>query len=96
MNGNDSEKTPGTELFKRRDAERYTKAYDGAGNVVYIFNEKNEFGDDSLYTLGNLEVNGKVLDDYSYLPLTTKEGDSDYAKGTELFELWEKGSELCV
>jgi len=88
--GTDANQTPGTELFKRCDAERYTKAYDAAGNEVYIFNELNEFGDESLYTLGNLEINKVILDDYSFIPLTTKEGDADYDKAEQLFAMWEE------
>lgn len=88
--GSDLEHTPGTELFSRKDAERYTKAYDEAGNPVYIYNETNEFGDVSLYTLGNIEINRVVLDDYSFLPLTDEEGDADYEKTLELLELWDK------
>ncbi len=88
--GSDLEHTPGNELFSRKDAERYTKAVGPDGNTVYIYNETNEFGDISLYTLGNIEINKVVLDDYSYLPLTDEEGDADYEKALELLELWDK------
>ncbi|MBE5939369.1 MAG: flagellar hook-associated protein FlgK [Lachnospiraceae bacterium] len=87
--GNDVNKTPGNELFARCDAERYTKAYDAQGNLVYIYNETNEFGDLSLYTLGNIQINENVLDDYSYLPFTDAEGDTDYDKAFELLEIWD-------
>lgn len=87
--GNDKDKTPGTELFSRQDADRYIKAYDANGNEIYIYNEYNEFGDESLYTLGNIEINKKVLDDYSFLPLTNKQGEVDQKKAEELYNIWE-------
>ncbi len=88
--GSDINHTPGNELFARKNADRYTKATDAEGNTVYIYNENDEFGDEALYTLGNLEINSVVLDDYSFLPLTDIEGDADYKKTLELLELWDK------
>lgn len=88
--GNDADKTMGTELFSRKDAERYVKATSPTGETVYIYNEKNEFGDDSLYTLGNIEINKRVLDNYAYLPLTNGQGEADFVKAEELYNVWER------
>jgi len=87
--GTDENSTPGTELFSRSDAERYTVLYDSSGEKIYVYNEVNEFGTTSLYTLGNLEVNQTLLENYAYLPLTTASGDADYDRARQLVDLFD-------
>ncbi len=87
--GTDENSTPGTELFSRSDAERYTVLYDSSGEKIYVYNEVNEFGTTSLYTLGNLEVNQTLLENYAYLPLTTASGDADYDRTRQLVDLFD-------
>lgn len=89
--GMDDNKTPGTELFSRSDtSSRYTVAKGSDGNTYYIYNPYNEFGTESLYTLGNLEINKVALDDYSYLPFSTKDGlvDMDFAQS--ILDKWDE------
>ena len=89
--GIDDNKTPGTELFSRSDtSSRYTTATDGNGDTIYIYNPNNEFGTEGLYTVGNLEINKVVLDDYSYLPFSTKDGQVDHNFTQEILDKWDE------
>ncbi len=85
-------KTVGVELFARKNTERYEKKQyvdaNGATQTIYIRNNKNLFGDESKYTLGNLQVNDKVLQDYQNIPLNLKTGGEDFAKAEELIDIW--------
>lgn len=100
--GTDDNDTPGTELFARKNTERYTVytvtgpvyATDSAGNRIkdedgndilltqeeiqadgskayklYVYNEEDKDDVDTQYTLQNMEINTKVLENYSYLPV---------------------------
>lgn len=86
-------KTVGVELFSRDYTERYTEKefVDADGNTqkIYIRNDINEFGLESRYTLGNLQINPTVLLDYQTLPLGTKDGGEDFAKAEQLLDIWE-------
>lgn len=79
----------GTELFVRNNTDRYTKVTDAAGNEFYIFNEENVFGNESLYTLGNIDLNPDVLHDYTLIPLSTKDGGEDRERAEALGDAWE-------
>lgn len=85
--------TVGVELFSRRFTERYeVKEYvdaNGETQKIYVRNNKNSFGNESLYTLGNLEVNDKVLQDYQNIPLSLKDGSEDFATAEKLIDVWE-------
>ena len=94
--GTDPDKTPGTELFVRNNQpERYTKVTGADGTEYYVYNKNDDFGDESLYTLGNLGINEKVLDDYSYLPFKTKEEDVDLQMGERLLAAWDS-ADVCI
>lgn len=86
-------KTVGVELFSRKNTERYVaKEYvdaDGNTQTLYIRNNLNVFGDESKYTLGNLQVNDKVLQDYQNIPLNLKDGSEDFATAGKLIDIWE-------
>lgn len=86
--GCDENSTPGTELFSREDVTRYTKMTGSDGNTYYVYNPYNEFGSTSNYSLGNLTVNQVVVDDYSFLPFTTAQGDIDLELGQRLLKDW--------
>ena len=85
--------TVGVELFSRKYTDRYeVKEYvDAEGNTqkIYIRNDNNSFGRESLYTLGNIEVNDFVLQDYQNIPLSLKDGSENFAKAEELLDIWE-------
>lgn len=87
--GIDDESTPGTELFARSDTlSRYTVATDGDGNKIYIYNPYNQFGTEGDYTVSNIEVNKVVLDDYAYLPFSTKDKLVDMKLGEDILNAW--------
>lgn len=86
-------KTVGVELFSRDYTERYTEKEfidaNGTTQKIYIRNNINDFGLESRYTLGNLQINPTVLLDYQTLPLGTKAGGEDFAKAEQLLDIWE-------
>ena len=58
---------------------------------MYIM--KKEKDDDesrrnTLYTLGNVEINEAVLKDESILPMTTKTGDADFDRAFAMVDAW--------
>lgn len=90
--GCDADKTPGSELFSRKEVERYTVAEGKDGKKYYIYNPYNEFGSESTYSLQNVKLNQKIVDDYSYLPFTTKNLDVDMKLGEKIIQLWNSPS----
>ena len=90
--GCDDDKTPGTELFTRLDVERYTKVQGSDGNTYYVYNPYNEFGNESNYSLLNLKINDVVVDNYAFIPFTTKNEDVDLELGQELIKIWNEPS----
>lgn len=86
--GCDADKTPGSELFSREEVERYTVAEGSDGKKYYIYNPYNEFGSESSYSLQNVKLNQKIVDDYSYLPFTTKNLDVDMQRAEKIVALW--------
>lgn len=94
--GSDANQTPGTELFVRTDQpDRYTKVTAGDGTVYYIYNKNDDFGNESTYRLGNVEINPIVLDDYSYLPFKTIQEDVDLNLCARLLSAWDK-AQVCL
>ena len=87
--GQDENKTQGTELFSRTDVDRYTTLKGSDGKMYYVYNPYNEFGSESLYALGNLEVNKVVQDESSYLPFTTIEEEIDLKLGEKILAAWD-------
>ncbi len=79
--------TYGEELFSRSYTSRYTEQVID-GQIFYVRNNVNTFGNASAYTISNIAVNTNVMDDYSKLPLTTKEGEDDYATAQRLVEIF--------
>lgn len=94
--GVDEDKTPGTELFVRSDQpDRYTKVTADDGTIYYVYNKNDDFGNEATYSLGNLEINPLVLDNYSYIPLTTLEENVDMKKGEEILKAWDEAA-VCL
>lgn len=91
--GMDDDKSVGVELFSRKNTERYTEyTYvdaDGNPGKMYVRNNDNLTGLESLYTLGNLQVNDKVLQDYQTIPLSLEDGGENFARAEELLDIWE-------
>lgn len=79
---------PAEELFSRKYTDRYTEVTADDGTVYYVYNETNTFGNESLYTCGNLEINQTVLEDYTKLPYLTSENEIDMDMGQALLDAW--------
>ena len=80
--------TYGVELFSRNYTERYVQQ-EIDGQMFYVRNNINTFGNASAYTVTNICVNTTVMDDYSKLPLTTKVGEDDYASAEKLVKIFQ-------
>ena len=79
--------TYGEELFSRNYTSRYVEQVID-GQTFYVRNNVNTFGNASSYTIANISVNTKVMDDYSKLPLTAKNGEDDYATAEKLVNIF--------
>lgn len=98
--GMDADNTMGEALFNRKSMERYTKAtyedIDENGNpitkTIYIYNEEDKNDNYSLFTIGEIELNEKIMNNYSVLPLSSNSGTDGYDIKTAeaLVELWNK------
>ena len=80
---------PPRELFERMGSERYTVAYDNAGNKVYVYNEEDPANTNSLYCLNNLQINEDLTKQVTLLPAFTQNGAVNYAMGEQLAKAWE-------
>lgn len=83
---------PGTELFVRKSVPRYTEQTiqlaDGSIETYMVYNEENENDFYSLYTGGNIEINDKLLQNPSLLPLTMVTGEEAQENVDAMLELW--------
>lgn len=79
---------PPEELFSRDYTDRFIEVTGNDGNTYYVYNERNTFGSESLYTISNINMNQTIIEDYSKLPFKTLEGDNDLDKGKKLAETW--------
>lgn len=87
--GKGKDGTYGEELFSRSYTPRYVQQ-EIDGQIFYVRNNVNTFGNASAYTINNITVNPTVMDDYSKLPLTATNGEDDYTVGQDLVELFSK------
>lgn len=87
--GMDEDETMGTELFSRNNTDRYIEITVN-GEKMYVFNTKNEFGNDSDYTLGNLGINPVAAQHKDRIPLSLKnDAGEDFEKAKELVAAWD-------
>ena len=82
-------KLPPRELFERMGMERYTTVTAEDGTVYYVYNEENPEDPNSLYRIGNLQVNDELTKQVTLLPAFTQNGAVDYALGERLAAAWE-------
>lgn len=87
--GMDDNRSVGVELFARDFTDRYIEITGADGKTYYLRNDKNVFGNTSLYSLGNISVNVEVLGNYGKIPLTSKNGEESFVKTEELLDKWE-------
>lgn len=82
--GVDESSTPGEELFSRKTVRRYMDPQDitlADGTVlenVRIYNKENADDNYSLYTLGEIEVNDRIVENKSKIPVINANGTGDY------------------
>jgi flagellar hook-associated protein 1 len=87
--GMDENKTMGEALFTRKSMSRYT--YDDSLNA-YVYNPEDPSDNYSLFTLGEIEVNPKIMQNYSLMPLSSNSGtgDVDIKTANELISKWQE------
>lgn len=67
---------------------------DASGNVtgytyrLYVYNDEDYHDVNTLYTLQNLELNEKVLENYSYLPVKGNPDDPSHLPGTYVQDVY--------
>ena len=88
--GMDDDKTVGTELFSRKGTDRYIKITDDSGKTIYIRNNLNETDYESLYKLGNLQINPEAAQNVGKIPLSTVQGKEDFDRAKELVDAWDE------
>lgn len=85
--GMDPDKTMGEALFNRKTMDRYSDyetidIINEEGNIetitarIYIAEDPSD--NYSLFTLGEIEINEKILHNYSMIPLSSNTGSGDY------------------
>ena len=94
----DSSKTQGTALFERKSKPRYTELdVEMNGKKVMLYNaEAYDPGDEgskySMYSIGELEVNKKIKDNVSLIPLSYNTNTGDYSMdiAAKLNKVWDE------
>jgi flagellar hook-associated protein 1 FlgK len=95
--GMDENKTMGEALFNRKSTERYSeeqeiKLENGESITARIYNEEDPADNYTLFTLGEIEINNNILQNYSYIALSsnTGSGDFDVKAAEKLLSEWQK------
>ncbi len=86
--GNDDAHTVGEGIFKRQTTEDFVDYTDTQGNKYKLYNNRNQNGQRSDYTLGNIMVNPTVSQDVSKIPMTNAQGKEDISRGQALMDAW--------
>lgn len=66
------------QLFQKITTDGYEKVTDAGGNVTWKYAEEDPARTDTLYTLGNLQVNANLLRESSMLSFKKADGSADY------------------
>ncbi|MDF2537035.1 MAG: hypothetical protein K0S76_56 [Herbinix sp.] len=99
--GMDPKHTAGEALFDRKSTPRYSEPQDieiinaqGLRETITarVYNEENPEDNYSLFTVGEIEVNKKILQNYSLIALSsnTGSGDFDIKAAEKLLTDWQK------
>lgn len=80
-------KLPPRELFERMGTERYTKMTVD-GKEYYVYNEENPADPNTLYRIGNLQINTEITKQVTLLPAFTQNGAVNFALGEKLAGAW--------
>lgn len=98
--GMDSAKTRGQALFNRKSMDRYgeeefiTYVNENGENVTvssFYYNEENPDDNYSLFTLGEIEVNPEIMQNYDLIPLSDNNGSGSYDPEAvkKLMDVWQ-------
>lgn len=99
--GMDKEGTQGEALFERKTVERYTKGtlkvnVDGKDtNIdVWVYNPEYPSDNYSLFTIGQVEINEEILNDYNKIPLSYNKYSGKYGSFNQelcgdLIDVWD-------
>lgn len=79
---------PPQEVYVRQGMDRYT-TFEIDGKTVYVYNEENPANSDSLYRLGNLEVNENLKKVITMFPAYTENKAVDFKMAERLVEIWD-------
>ena len=79
---------PPQEVFVRQGKDRYT-SFEIDGKTVYVYNPENPKDSNSLYRLGNLEVNDNLKKVVSLFPAYTENNAVDFGMAERLKNIWE-------
>jgi flagellar hook-associated protein 1 FlgK len=63
--------------------------YDENGKAYYLYNEEDPNDSSTMYQLGSVSVNQKLLHQESLLAVTTQNGEIDYALGADIIAAWQ-------
>lgn len=66
------------QLFQKVTTDGYEKVTDAGGNVTWKYAEEDPTRTDTLYTLGNLQVNANLLREPTMLSFKKADGSADY------------------
>ena len=66
------------QLFQKITTDGYEKVTDAGGNVTWEYAEEDPTRTDTLYTLGNLQVNANLLREPTMLGFKKADGSADY------------------
>ncbi len=78
---------PPQEIYVRQGMERYT-TYEIDGETFYVYNPEDPANSDSLYRLGNLEVNENLKKVITMFPAYTENKAVDFKMAERLVEIW--------
>ena len=78
---------PPQEIYVRQGMERYT-TFEIDGQTFYVYNEEDPSNSDSLYRLGNLEVNETLKKVITAFPAYTENKAVDFNMAERLVEIW--------
>ncbi len=94
--GMDEQATMGEALFNRKSSPRYTletiTLEDGSTIEARVYNEETAADNYSLFTLGEIEVNTAIKENYSKLPLSVSGNTNDYDSNVcdQLIGIWQE------
>ena len=80
---------PPQEIYIRQGKERYTTR-EIDGKTVYVFNPENPKDSNSLYRLGNLEVNDNLKKVVTLFPAFSEDKSVNFKMAERLVNIWEE------